>query len=135
MLEMKGSRRRPVLKLVEKRSRETLQPLIQKYVKPGSAIISDCWRAYNHLSHQGYIHYQVNHQRYFVHPVTGPHTQNIERAWRSYKEDIYRYRGNLNEDMLKNSLKFIEWHYWLGKRHHDGVLGRLFKDIRACYHV
>ncbi|KAG7518072.1 hypothetical protein JOB18_023807 [Solea senegalensis] len=92
MMEVRRSRRRPVLKLVETRSRRTLLPIIRKYVRPGSEIISDCWRSYNRLSHDGYIHYQVNHQRYFVHPGTGAHTQHIERAWRTYKEDIYRWR-------------------------------------------
>ena len=123
MMEVKGSRRRPVLKLVENRSRRTLHPIILKYVRPGSQIISDCWRAYDRLSHDGYIHYQVNHKRYFVHPGNGAHTQHIERAWRSCKE-------NLTENALK-----IEWNHWLGKEHREGILGRLFKDIRACYKV
>nr|XP_043870503.1 uncharacterized protein LOC122759618 [Solea senegalensis] len=135
MMEVRRSRRRPVLKLVETRSRRTLLPIIRKYVRPGSEIISDCWRSYNRLSHDGYIHYQVNHQRYFVHPGTGAHTQHIERAWRTYKEDIYRYRGNLTEKALKMNLRFIEWNHWLGKEHREGILGRLFKDIRAFYKV
>ena len=135
MMEVKGSRRRPVLKLVENRSRRILHPIILKYVRPGSQIISDCWRAYDRLARDGYIHYQVNHRRYFVHPGNGAHTQHIERAWRSCKENIYRYRGNLSESALKMNLKFIEWNQWLGKEHREGILGRLFKDIRACHKV
>ena len=135
MVEVKRSRRRPVLKLVKNRSRRRLLPIIRKYIRPGSDVISDCWGAYNRLSHDGYIHYQVNHQRHFVHPGSGAHTQHIERAWRNYKEDIYRYRGNLSEKALKMNLRFIEWNHWLGKEHRKGILGRLFKDIRACYKV
>lgn len=134
-MEVKRSRRRPVLKLVENRSRRRLLPIIRKYVRPGSEIISDCWRSYNQLSHDGYIHYQVTHERYFVHPGTGAHTQHVERAWRTYKEDIYRYRGNLTEKALKMNLRFIEWNHWLAKDHSKGILGRLFKDIRAFYKV
>ena len=135
MVEVKRSRRRPVLKLVKNRSRRRLLPIIRKYIRPGSDVISDCWGAYNRLSHDGYIHYQVNHQRHFDHPGSGAHTQHIERAWRNYKEDIYRYRGNLSEKALKMNLRFIEWNHWLGKEHRKGILGRLFKDIRACYKV
>ena len=91
-MEVKGSRRRPVMKLVENRSRLILRPIILKYVRPGSQVISDCWRAYDRLAHDGYIHYQVNHKRYFVHPGNGAHTQHIERACRSCKENIYTYR-------------------------------------------
>ncbi|KAF2886845.1 hypothetical protein ILUMI_19328, partial [Ignelater luminosus] len=35
-----------VAEFVEDRSRETLLPLIEKYVIPGSIIYSDCWPAY-----------------------------------------------------------------------------------------
>ncbi|XP_051248018.1 uncharacterized protein LOC127358739 [Dicentrarchus labrax] len=135
MLEVKRSRRHPVLKLVENRSRMQLLTIIRKYIRPGSEVISDSWRAYNRLSREGYIHYQVNHQRHFVHPGSGAHTQHIERGWQSFKEGIYRYRGNLTERALKMNLRFIEWNHWLGKEHRKGILGRLLKDIRACYKV
>ena len=135
MLEVKRSRRRPILKLVKNRSRRRLLPIIQRYIRPGTEVISDCWGAYNSLSNQGYIHYQVNHQRYFIHPGTGAHTQHIERAWRNYKEDIYRYRGNFSEEALRMNLRLIEWNHWLGKKHKEGILGRLFEDIQAYYKV
>lgn len=135
MMEVKGSRRRPILKLVKNRTRERLMPVITKYVKPRTRVISDSWRAYSALQQNGFIHYQVNHQRYFVHPGTGAHTQHIERAWRSYKQEVYRYRGNLTEKSLKLTLRLIEWNYWLAREYRKGTLGRLFKDIRACYRV
>jgi transposase-like protein len=34
---------------VENRSRDTLLPLIRRYILPGTTIISDCWRAYDAL--------------------------------------------------------------------------------------
>ena len=132
LLEVKNFQRRPVLKLVKNRSRRRLLPIIRKYVKPGSSMISDNWGAYNGLSRDRSIHCQVNHRRYFVHPDSGAHTQHIERAWRNYKEDIYRYRGNLTEKALRMNLRFIEWNHWLAKEHRVGILGRLFK---RCYKV
>lgn len=87
-------RGKPVLRLVERRSRATLVPLIQQYVRGGSTIISDEWRVYSALPQLGYRHYTVNHRVAYVNPVTGAHTQHIERAWRKYKEKIWRLRGN-----------------------------------------
>lgn len=131
----RNSRTRPIFKLVKNRSRKRLLPIIRKYVKPESSVISDCWGAYSDLSRNGYIHYQVNHQTHFVNPGSGAHTQHIECAWRNYKEDIYRYKGNLREKALKMNLRFIEWNHWLARDHRAGILGRLSKDIRACYKV
>ena len=66
-------------------------PIIKKYIKPGSVIISDCWSDYVSLSEEGYTHYSVNHSEHFVdphHPAV--HTQNIERLWRDVKEWVKR---------------------------------------------
>lgn len=127
---------RPILKLVQRRSRRHLLPLILRHVRPGSTILSDEWRAYRGvLSNHGYRHFPVNHSRYFVDPVTGSHTQNLERAWAIYKGMVWRLRGNRTEALLKEHLSVIEWTFWLGKRHKDGPFGRLIKDIRHMYPV
>ncbi|KAK7926238.1 hypothetical protein WMY93_008548 [Mugilogobius chulae] len=49
---------------------------------------SDEWRAYRVLPELGYNHFTVNHSQWYVDPVTGTHTQHIERAWRKIKEQI-----------------------------------------------
>ncbi|XP_030595717.1 uncharacterized protein LOC115787259 [Archocentrus centrarchus] len=135
LLEVNQRRRRPVLKFVRRRNSERLLPIIQRYVRPASTILSDSWRSYCRLRQHGYIHYQVNHQRFFVHPATGAHTQHIERSWRTFKQEVYRFRGNMTEKSLREILHFIEWNYWLGRQHRNGPLGRLFKDIRAIHPV
>ena len=72
----------------EKRSKETLLPLITKYIKPGSIIYSDSWKPYHDIPSLGYQHFMINHSEKFV---DGPiHTQNIERFWRSLKESVKR---------------------------------------------
>ncbi|XP_078028973.1 uncharacterized protein LOC144465043 [Epinephelus lanceolatus] len=135
MLEVAGERWRPVLKLVRHCNRRHLERLGVKFVKPGSDVISDCWRAYHNLHQRGYVHFQVNHRRYFVHPQTGAHTQHLEHAWRIYKDTVYRFRGNLSEHSLRRTLWFIEWNYWLGMEHGDGPIGRLIHDIQKMYQV
>jgi len=73
---------RGFLELVPDRSAETLLPLVQKYIHPGSLILSDQWAAYNRISeidvHPPYEHQTVNHSVHFVDPVTGACTNNIE---------------------------------------------------------
>ncbi|XP_059361248.1 uncharacterized protein LOC132098949 [Carassius carassius] len=133
MLAIKGQRRRPVLRLVERHSRNHLLPIIRQHIRQVSTILSDEWRSYRALSNLGYRHYSVNHSRYFVDPNHGGHTQNIERAWLTYKSQIWRMRGNRTEKLLKEHLCFIEWTYWLGYKHKDGPLGRLLKDIKRHY--
>ncbi|KAG1954690.1 hypothetical protein F2P79_008865 [Pimephales promelas] len=95
---------KPILRLLERRSRSHLVPLIAHHVKPGSSIISDEWRAYRILPALGYNYHTVNHSRWYVDPHTGAHTQHIERAWRSYKEQIWRLRGNRTESLLTDHL-------------------------------
>jgi len=87
------SKRRFVVPLTgsvgHKRNKETLIPLIKKYVKPESIICSDAWRAYNDLSQLGYKHYAVNHSKNFVDPGNPSiPTQNIERLWLDLKQWI-----------------------------------------------
>ena len=72
----------------EKRNKETLVPLILKYIKPGTTIYSDAWGAYRGLGEiNNYTHKVINHNQYFVDPEDSTiHTQNIERLWRDIKE-------------------------------------------------
>lgn len=63
---------------VDRRDKETLLPIIQKYILPGSTIISDCWKAYTELEKFNYIHQTVNHSKTFEDPETGACTNTIE---------------------------------------------------------
>lgn len=64
---------------------------------------------------------------------TQSHTKHIERAWSTYKSQIWRLRGNKTEKLLKEHLACIEWTYWMGMENRYGPLGRLMKDIRKYY--
>lgn len=76
---------------VPNRSSETLLHAIKENILPGTTVMSDCWKAYNCLSSEGFQHLTVNHSYNFVDPITTAHTQNIERIWREVRSNIPRY--------------------------------------------
>ena len=44
-------------------------PLIEKFIRKGWIIVSDCWRAYNSLSEYVYVHDAVNHSEKLCRPT------------------------------------------------------------------
>ncbi|XP_066974324.1 uncharacterized protein [Macrobrachium rosenbergii] len=69
------------------RSAATLIPIISKYIRAGSTVMSYGWAAYKNLDKEGYIHRVINHSENFMDPNDrSVHTQNIEREWRNIKE-------------------------------------------------
>ena len=80
----------------EKRDAGTLLPLIEKYIRRGSIIISDQWGAYHRLHERGYTRYT---------------TQCIERLWRDLKEWVKRpgIRSNFLHQYLARYL-FVKAH-------------------------
>ncbi|CAF0948312.1 unnamed protein product [Brachionus calyciflorus] len=80
--------------VVVKRNAVNLLNLIYKYVAPNSIIYSDCWSSYNRIKRldKNYIHRTVNHDLYFVDPLTGCHTNSIESIWNSAKIHLKKMR-------------------------------------------
>ena len=89
MLEIRPQLKRPILRLIKKRNKDTLIPVIKKHVKPGSLVVNDDWRAYSSLKKEGYWHVRFNHSQNYIDLLTGLHTQNIERAWQTYKKEVF----------------------------------------------
>ena len=56
-------------------------------------------------SHLGFEHETVNHQHHYADPVTGVHTQRIERSWlkskfsilKRHRVPIYHFHGHRDE--------------------------------------
>ncbi|XP_064463021.1 uncharacterized protein LOC135373901 isoform X3 [Ornithodoros turicata] len=108
-----GGKLRAVVCPNNKRDKATLIPLIKRYVKRGTTIITDSWGGYRNLETLGenpqqwrrhgrrryYAHKVVNHRLEFV---TGPncevHTQTIESTWRLLKQSLHR-RGPQRKDI------------------------------------
>ena len=62
------------------RDTDTLLPIIQRFIRPGSIIYSDGWGAYHSLSNNGYTHKTVIHEHNFINPEDPDvHTQTIEQ--------------------------------------------------------
>ena len=83
---------------VDKRDSATLIPIILSKIRPGSKIISDCWKSYNMLIELDFIHLTVNHKYNFMDPNTLAHTQNIENLWWQIKcqlPETYTKHGQL----------------------------------------
>ena len=94
--------------VVPNRRANTLLPIIRKEIKQGGTIYSDQFRAYHGLRGFGYTHLTVNHQQYFIDPVTGAHTQTVERLWRSLKKRKKVYEG-LPEKSIKGHVEEFVW--------------------------
>lgn len=71
-----------------KRGEPDLLSIILKHVAPGTEIHTDCWKAYDNLDREGYVHKKVNHSdsdNPFV-SAEGIHTNRIESSWRPGKD-------------------------------------------------
>lgn len=118
---------------VEKRDKETLIPLIKKYILPGTKIISDCWKAYQcipKLEGFNYVHETVNHSKTFKDPVTGAHTNTIEGMWRHVKVRLPSYRRE-----KQNYLRYLAKYMFLVhcRRNNLEPLPEFFKQAGAIY--
>ncbi|GBM51373.1 hypothetical protein AVEN_110821-1 [Araneus ventricosus] len=74
--------------VVENRTSEVLLSVIEKHILPGTTIISDCWKSYDCLSHEGFGHLTVNLGLHFVDPSTGAHANSIESMWSDIKRNL-----------------------------------------------
>ena len=54
---------------VADRSANTFLPIIQTYIRPGTTVFSDEWRAYSQITSLGLSHSTVNHSINFVDPL------------------------------------------------------------------
>lgn len=124
------SARRVRFFVIPDRKGTTLIPLIADHCEFGSVIVSDQWSGYSRLEENGYWHQTVNHSRNFVDPVSGYHTQAIERVWQEGKAWIRRARGG--GPMLQSHLDEVSWRL----RHRNGnisLMEAFLRDVKKYY--
>lgn len=91
---------------VEKRDAKTLLPIIQKFILPGSIVVSDLWKAYWTVGNlpEGYQHLTINHSINFVDPENADiHTQSVENCWMRFKKE-HRKRWVANPYLVLETL-------------------------------
>ena len=86
----------------------TLLQVIKDWIKPGTTIVSDCWKAYVNLEKHGYIHKTVNHSMEFVNEE-GFHTNKIEGHWRQMKAKLPTH--GRKKDHYSSYLAEFKWRY------------------------
>lgn len=113
-------------RVVERRDQETLLPIIQQWIRPGTVIISDCWRTYSCLNDFGYRHLTVNHSKNFVDPDTGAHTNTIEGTWAAIKRKLSKRTGSDEFDT------YLHEYVWR-KHHKQDVMQAFLNAIKEVY--
>ena len=96
MIEMRdGAAGDIFLRFVERRNRQTLDPLINQHLRPHSTVWSDQFKAYFHLKELENVdsHLTVNHSVHFLDPETGVHTNGIEGLWGRMKLFLSKKSG------------------------------------------
>ena len=113
---------------VKNRKKETLVPLIKKWIKPGSIIHSDCWKAYNELTSLGYTHVTVNHSKEFINKENAACTNSIESDWRHAKVMLPKYgvQRGLHAAYLTEFM-------WRRKYSTEDRFLQLVKDINVAF--
>ena len=91
--------KRVLLFRIPNRKRETLLPIIEQHILPGTTIYSDEFTPYHILNDCGLNHVTVNHSHNFVDPDTGAHTNIIEGTWGQVKRKMKRMNGTLNDKL------------------------------------
>lgn len=101
---------------VPDRSANTLLPIIQECIRPGTTIMSDLWASYNGINNlpEQYTHLTVNHSIQFVNPVNGANTQMIESNWNQAKIRNKRHFGTARQ-MLDSYLCEFLWRQRIGE--------------------
>ena len=95
-----------------RRNERVLRTITQKYVRPCTVIMTDCWKGYRRLHRWGmlYRHHTVNHSRHFVHPRNRDvHTQTIESAWSRIKRDMRRRIGKMSIQRFETYMVEYMW--------------------------
>ncbi|PSN42423.1 hypothetical protein C0J52_11733 [Blattella germanica] len=124
------SLRRGVVLYVCRRDRQTLVPIIQDYVLPGTTIYTDGWPAYGGLNRAAYVHMVVNHKDNFVDPTTGACTNAVEGYWAKLKRFL-RQTDTMKSRRLPEHMDEFMWRDAYCED--DNVFKKIVEVIRELY--
>ena len=115
------------LMAVDRRDEETLLPIIQKWIEPGTIIVSDCWKAYCNLEKHGYVHRTVNHSKEFVNE-NGDNTNKIEGHWRQAKCKLPKF--GVRKHLFSTYLAEFLWRYM---HRNEDLFAVFLNDVKKVY--
>lgn len=95
--------------LLQDRKKATLVRNIERFVRPGSTIVTDCWTGYQTLRQLGWDHIAINHRRAF-HDFYGNTTNEVETYWTILKRTLRAYR-QISIDNLPALLGEVEFRF------------------------
>ncbi|ETP14255.1 hypothetical protein F441_10796 [Phytophthora nicotianae CJ01A1] len=109
----------------DKRTKDTLLPIIKQFIKPRTKIMSDMFATY-----------LVNHSLNFVDPITGTHTSTIEGLWETrIKRHIKSMRG-MTKKRLDEYLDEYLWRSWFfPPKNKRGQKALQESRISVCYYL
>ncbi len=89
------------------RTSDFILDVLREYVREGSLRWTDEFESYKCLPKNIYQHQSVNHKKNYVDPITGAHTQGVERSWVDSKSWYRSSRGN--RTLLQSHLHETAW--------------------------
>jgi transposase len=98
-----------ITRVVPDAKRETLIPLIEQHVTPGTVISSDAWKAYKGLRKLGYKHAAVNHFREWVRGDV--HTNTLEGFWSQFKNSVRGTHKSISRKHMQKYLREFEFRF------------------------
>ena len=96
--------------IIRNAKKRELLPIIRQFVKSGSTIYTDKWRAYDGLVLDGYRHYRINHQKNQYSNRKGSHINGIENFWSFSKRRLQKFNG-IKPSYFYLHLKECEFRY------------------------
>lgn len=121
--KVKNENKKIFLEPIEERNIENINEIINKYIKKGTTIYTDCWKGYNDLNKIGYKHKTVNHKKHFKDPITGIHTNTIEGTWNGLKQSIIPRNRNKKDIVL-----YLREYQWRKKNREYNIWRNFLKD-------
>ena len=120
------------LQFIQRRNCDTIIPIIMNKVGHGCTIHSDGTNVYNRLHFLNYTHHTVIHERHYVNPQTGIHTNWREIFWSNLKTKIKLIRGNSREMPNGHLDKYICRY---NRKNEGPIFNLMLEDIANFYPI
>lgn len=125
------------LVLIPNKEANTLLPIIQDRIAPGSIIHSDGLRSYDNIRNlpvnPPFQHLVVIHEHNFVDPITGACTNRVECLWKNCKKTFKEMCG-VHNSTLESHLDEFMWRQIHGRTPQD-CLNNLLLHLSQWYQL